>query len=106
MTFQEAGLAVPAVNTDPISQTIIINANVTFSTDMLAQITYQWQESTDGGTIWNTITDGGASPVYSGATTDALTLTGVPVSYDGYMYRVILSSPAFVCDYKLDICSS
>ena len=65
---------------------------------MLAQITYEWQESTDGGTIWNTITDGGASPVYSGATTDALTLAGVPVSYDGYMYRVILSSPAFVCD--------
>ncbi|MCF6347986.1 MAG: gliding motility-associated C-terminal domain-containing protein, partial [Flavobacteriaceae bacterium] len=96
--FQEAGLAVPAINTDPISETIIINANVTFSTDMLAQITYQWQESTDGGTIWSDISDGGANPIYSGVTTDALTLTGVPVSYDGYMYRVVLSSPAFVCD--------
>ena len=96
--FQEGGMAVPAMATDPLSQTIIINANVTFSTDMLAQITFQWQESTDGGTTWNNIVNGGANPVYSGATTDALTLTTVPLSYNGYMYRVILSSPAFVCD--------
>ncbi|MDY7395986.1 gliding motility-associated C-terminal domain-containing protein [Aureibaculum sp. 2210JD6-5] len=96
--FQQASLGVPAVNTDPVSQTIIINSNVTFSTDILATISYQWEESTDGGTTWNPITNGGAVPTYSGATTDALTLTGVPVTYDGYQYRVILSSPAFVCD--------
>jgi len=96
--FQQPSLSVPAINSDPVSQTIIINSNVTFSTDILATISYQWQESTDGGATWNSISNGGASPAYSNATTDALTLSGVPASYDGYQYRVILSSPAFVCD--------
>ncbi|WP_117882217.1 T9SS type B sorting domain-containing protein [Aureibaculum luteum] len=96
--FQQTSLGIPLVNTDPLSQTIVINSNVTFSTDILAEITYQWYESTDGGATWAVITNGGASPAYSNATTDALTLSGVPLSYDGYQYRVMLSSPVFVCD--------
>ncbi|MBJ2176431.1 gliding motility-associated C-terminal domain-containing protein [Aureibaculum sp. A20] len=96
--FQQASLGIPLVNTDPLSQTIVINSNVTFSTDILAEISYQWYESTDGGTTWAPITNGGTSPIYSNATTDALTLTGVPLSYDGYQYRVMLMSPVFVCD--------
>ncbi|MET2986691.1 hypothetical protein, partial [Aureibaculum conchae] len=96
--FQEAGTGIPLVNTDPLSQTITINSNVTFSTDLLAQITYQWSESTDNGATWNIISNGGTSPAYSNATTDALTLTGVPASYNGYQYRVRMTSIAFVCD--------
>ncbi len=96
--FQEFGVGVQPITTQPISQIIVINANVSFDVDLQTQITYQWQESTDGGVNWSNITNGGANPVYSGATTEELTLTTVPLSYDGYMYRVILSSPAFACD--------
>ncbi len=94
--FQEVGQAV-ALTTQPVGQTIIINANANFDVTGTAAV-YQWQESTDGGTIWTDIVDGGANPTYAGATTDALTLTTVPGSYNGYQYRVILSSPAFACD--------
>jgi len=93
--FQQVGLPVPISSTNPVSQSIIINANVSFNTDMLAQITYRWQEDRNDGNGFVNLTDGG---IYSGATSDELTLTGVPASYDGYMYRVVLTSPAFACD--------
>ena len=44
------------------------------------------------------LADGGTNPTISGATTDILTLTMVPGSYNGNLYRVVLSSPAFACD--------
>jgi len=93
--FQQVGLPVPITSTNPVSQSITINANVSFSTDMLAQITYRWQENRNDGLGWKNLLNGG---IYSGVTTDELTLTGVPASYDGYMYRVVLTSPAFACD--------
>ncbi|MHA3789405.1 T9SS type A sorting domain-containing protein [Flavobacterium hauense] len=48
---------------------------------------YQWQFS-DNGTNWTDVTDGGQNPAYSGATTETLTITNVPASYNGYLYRV------------------
>ena len=50
---------------------------------------YQWQESTDGGTTWKNITDGG---IYSGFTTDTLTLTVVRATHNGYQYRCVVSN--------------
>lgn len=49
--------------------------------------THRWQ--VDTGTGFVDIADGG---VYSGATTSGLTLTGVPASFDGYVYRCIASN--------------
>ena len=96
--FQEFGIGVQPITTQPVDQVIVINANANFNTDLQNTITYQWQESTDGGLNWSNITNGGANPVYSGATTESLTLTTVPLTYNGFQYRVILSSPAFACD--------
>jgi len=96
--FQEFGIGVQPITTQPTDQVIVINANANFNTDLQNTITYQWQESADGGANWNNVTNGGANPAYSGASTESLTLTMVPGSYDGYQYRVILSSPAFACD--------
>ena len=45
---------------------------------------YQWQESTNGGNSFASITNGG---VYSGATTNTLTITNPPTSMNGYIYR-------------------
>ena len=56
-------------------------------------MTYQWQEKIGAGN-WANIANGG---VYSGATTATLTLTNVPGSMDQRKYRVIISTPSFVC---------
>ncbi len=56
-------------------------------------LAYQWQESTDGGSTWADVTDGTFSGVtYSGATTTRLDITTVAAGYDGYEYRVSLTT--------------
>lgn len=64
----------------------------TFSVTAAGQATlqYQWQRQTATGTTWTNITNGG---VFSGATTDTLTLTAAAkATYDGYKFRVRISS--------------
>ncbi|MCF8331581.1 MAG: fibrobacter succinogenes major paralogous domain-containing protein [Bacteroidales bacterium] len=56
-----------------------------------SNLIYQWQESTDGGSTWSDLSDGGSNPAYSGATTSSLMLTNVPASYDTYQYRCVVS---------------
>ena len=77
------------ITTQPQSANITVNNTATFTTAAGNITGYQWQVSEDGEN-WTDITDGGTSPVYSGATTSALTVTNVPVSYNGYQYRVML----------------
>lgn len=81
------------ITTQPQTANITVTASATFTTVAGNVTTYQWQESADG-TTWTDITDGGASPVYSGAATSTLTVSNVPVSYDGYLYRVQFSQGA------------
>lgn len=53
--------------------------------------TYQWQMSTDGGANWTNVTNGG---IYSGATTATLTLTAIPASVNGTIYRAVVTGAA------------
>lgn len=53
-------------------------------------LTYQWQESIGGGTFTD-ITD---SILFSGATTNTLTLASPPVSYTGRNYRLQVTKPS------------
>ena len=56
--------------------------------------TYVWEESQNNGLTWNVVSNGG---VYSGATTNTLTLTGVtraaPVDMNLFRYRVTVTAP-------------
>lgn len=52
---------------------------------------YQWQESTNGGTTFTNIANGG---VYSGAATATLTLTGVTAGMSTYQYRCVVTGAA------------
>lgn len=52
-------------------------------------ITWAWEVSTDGGTTWNPVTNTG---VYSGATTNTLTITGATLTLNGYRYRAIATN--------------
>jgi len=85
----------PSISTHPIDVSSIANSTVTFSVVATGTaLTYQWEESTDGGANFNALSDGG---VYSGTTSDNLTLTNVTNGMSNNQYRVIVSgncSPA------------
>ncbi len=51
--------------------------------------TYQYQVSTDGGTTFTNITNGG---IYSGATTTTLTISNPPIVNPKYQYRVAVNT--------------
>ncbi len=79
--------------TQPVSTSVCTDKSTTFTVVAVgSNLTYQWQVSTDNGTTFNPVTNGG---VYSGATTNTLTITNPPVSMNGYIYRVLIngSSP-------------
>lgn len=79
-----------AINTQPINRTICPAANTTFTVSATANIgslTYQWQVSTNSGSTWSNVSNGG---IYSGATAATLNLTAVPVGNNNYRYRVIV----------------
>ena len=73
----------PSITTQPSGQTVCAGSNVTFSVVTSGTVTsYQWQLSTDGGTIYNNI---------SGATGPTYTITGTTFSQNNYRYRIIVS---------------
>ena len=49
----------------------------------------QWQISTNGGVSYSNLSNGG---VYSGVTNATLTLSAVPIGYNNYRYRCILTT--------------
>jgi subtilisin-like proprotein convertase family protein len=73
------------------NQTICEAGNVTLTATPVggAGFASQWQVSTDNGTTFTNIANGG---VYSGATTNSLTITGAPVSLNGYRYRLSVTA--------------
>lgn len=59
---------------------------------------YRWEVSTDGGTTFNPIADGGE---YSGTQTNELSILNPELDKNGYVYRAILTSDMFVCGQTL-----
>lgn len=79
----------PVISTHPSSDVVCKGGVIKFGvTATGAGLTYQWQESRNGGTTWGNIDNGG---IYSGTKTAELTLTGVTESMNNYRYRVIVS---------------
>ena len=79
----------PAITAQPAPQTICVGGNTSYSITSVSATSFQWQLSTDGGSNWNNITNGG---VYSNATTATLNLTGITIGMNGYLYRNIASA--------------
>ena len=92
--FLQVGGAINLI-THPTAILIASGTNGTFTVNSasVSAMAYQWQEKIGAGN-WANIANGG---VYSGATTATLTLTNVPGSMDQRKYRVIISTPSFVC---------
>ena len=78
----------------PVNQTICTDKVATFSAAVTAGTgphSYQWQVSTNGGTTFANVANGG---VYSGATSTTLTITAPPVSMSTYQYRCVVTGAA------------
>ncbi|MCH7512567.1 MAG: gliding motility-associated C-terminal domain-containing protein, partial [Bacteroidetes bacterium] len=72
----------PVVTVDPVNQAICEGDNVTFTVTATGDNrTYQWQESTDGGVIFNDL---------AGETSASLTLNSVSATMDANRYRVVV----------------
>ena len=79
--------AQPAANTN-----ICATGSTSFTTAVTGTSpTYQWQESTNGGTTWTNVTNGG---IYLGATTNTLSLAGITASMNSYRYRNVITGTA------------
>ena len=79
----------PAVTTQPVNVTACATSNATFNiVGSGAGITYQWQVSTNGGVLYTNIPAGAP---YGGITTNTLTITNVPASFNNNRYRCVVS---------------
>jgi Fungalysin metallopeptidase (M36)/Ig-like domain CHU_C associated/Immune inhibitor A peptidase M6/Secretion system C-terminal sorting domain/Fungalysin/Thermolysin Propeptide Motif len=79
--------APPLVTTQPSNATTCVGNDVTFNaTASGAGLTYSWQVSTNGGTIWTTV-----SPA---VTISTLTLNAVTASMNNNRYRLVVSNSA------------
>jgi uncharacterized protein (TIGR02145 family) len=76
----------------PVNQTICSGEKVVFFVSATGtSLSYLWQESTDDGTTWINITNGGSAPAYIGAKTSNLTMTNIPVGYNSNKYRCVVA---------------
>ncbi|MCF8451106.1 MAG: Ig-like domain-containing protein, partial [Taibaiella sp.] len=93
----------PAVVSSPVSVSIPSGSGTAFSVSGVSDAaTYQWQRNTSGlvGGTWVNISSATLDPTgtYAGftttssATSNTLTLSGVPASWDGYGYRCVVTN--------------
>ncbi|MFD1292555.1 T9SS type B sorting domain-containing protein [Lutibacter holmesii] len=82
------------INTQPVD-TIICELDTTKLTIETNTVdSYQWEVSTNG-INWNTVVN---DLIYSNATTNELTITNTPLSYNNNIYRVYLKKSGNSCD--------
>jgi hypothetical protein len=79
------------VTTNPRDTVSCETGNVTFSVagNSTVPVIYQWQVSTNGGTTYTNLSDGGS---VAGATTPTVTLSNVTVALNNNRYRALLSN--------------
>ena len=82
----------PAFLIQPVDKIICSSETAVFSVSATGtSLSYQWQQSTDNGSSWNNILNGGLNPKISGAQTYTLSLSNVPVGNNNFMYRCTIS---------------
>ena len=89
--FREAD-SPPAITTQPADTIICPGCTEDITVVATDTDTYQWQIFSGGA--WVDLADGG---IYSGTSTDTLTITNATTAENGNLYRVILSNSMYVC---------
>ncbi|WP_299535372.1 hypothetical protein [Ulvibacterium sp.] len=82
----------PSITSQPVNSTICPGCSTTFTVTTLNVDTYQWQLF--NGFSWVDLTDTG---IYSGTTTNTLTVTNAAPTDNGNQYRVQVSNSALPC---------
>jgi hypothetical protein len=78
-----------SITTQPSVSAICAGSNTSFSVVASgAALTYKWELSTDGGTNFSPLSNGG---VYSNVTSSTMNITGATASMNGYQYRVVVT---------------
>lgn len=98
LTNVVAASSASTITGQPSDQVSVIGGSASFSvtaTGGSGVRQFQWQVSTNNGTTWSNISNGG---VYSGVTTATLSLSSIPVGYDGYDYRVLVYQSDRICE--------
>jgi len=80
---------VPVITSQPANLTIYAGASANFNVQATGAERYQWYESRDNGATWIILQN---QAPYSGVLTPSLTISSVPVSYDQFQYRCLVSS--------------
>ena len=88
-----AVLPQPEIATPPSAQAVLPGEAARFAVAARSSFTLslQWQVSTDGGITWADVIDG---VLYSGATTDTLSVSATTADMGGYQYRCVISDTA------------
>ncbi|MBO9561279.1 MAG: hypothetical protein J7621_00840 [Niastella sp.] len=86
--------AAPTVKTGNTSVSICANGGGSISAQNFSGLDYQWQVSTDHGSNWSNIVDGGP---YGGAITSMLSITTPGLSFDGNLYRYVATNTVTNC---------
>ena len=83
--------ATPAFTTQPVNQAVTAgnNASFTAAASGVPTPTLQWQVSTNSGSSWTSLTNGG---MYGGTATGTLTITGATLAMNGYQYQCLASN--------------
>lgn len=97
-----------AITNNPDDITVCPSGNVNFSISANGTaLTYQWQQSTNGGASWVNLTN--TSP-FSNVNTPTMNIAGVTIGMNGYRYRCVAtgtcSAPQASAGAKLEISSS
>ncbi|UQD54974.1 GEVED domain-containing protein [Flavobacterium sp. K5-23] len=75
----------PAITTNPNNAAVPAGTNTSFTVAASNSPTsYTWEVSTNGGTIWSTVSNGG---VYTNATAATLNITNASIGMNNYKYR-------------------
>jgi hypothetical protein len=88
----ETGLAAaPAITTQPPNLTVTAGQYPQFRVAASGSPApmYQWQVSTNGGSVWSNLVNGA---LYTGATTTTLTVTGATLGLNGTEYRCVATN--------------
>ncbi|MEO6994013.1 MAG: family 43 glycosylhydrolase, partial [Lacunisphaera sp.] len=81
----------PAITTSPSTQTASSGHSVSFQVTASGGTSYQWQESTNAGNSWTTLSD---NTTYAGTTTSTLTISNAGSAMDGNRYRALVTNTA------------
>ena len=83
----------PSIIVHPVDNNVKEGEDAAFTVEIFGfyEPVYQWYVSFDDGAVWNNIT---GDTTYSGTTTDTLQLFNVPLRYNGFKYRCVVTNEA------------